>query len=125
MCLHTESKIYLLRLSSMALDISFADKKIRSICLKESVAKRHLPLEAVRNLHRRIDDICAADDLFDLPFSIDFLSKVPPGSFSIRISENYCAVFCAVDLKMPLDVHGNVNWQMVRRIKLVEISKDA
>ena len=109
----------------MALDISYSDKKIRNICEKESVAKRHLPLAVVRVLHRRIDDICAADDLFDLPFSLDFLSKVPPGSFSMRLAENYVALFCAVDLNMPLDVHGNVNWQMVRRIKLMEISKDA
>lgn len=109
----------------MALDISFADKKIRSICLKESAAKRHLPLSVVRTLHRRIDDICAADDLFDLPFSLEFVSKVPPGSFSMPLSEGYHAFFCAVDLKMPLDAHGNVNWQMVRRIKIMEISKDA
>ncbi|GJN48275.1 hypothetical protein TUM20249_42610 [Pseudomonas tohonis] len=109
----------------MSLDISYSDKKLRNICEKESVAKRHLPLAVVRTLHRRIDDICAADDLFDLPVTLDFLSRIPPGSFSIALSEGYSALFCAVDQKMPTDVHGNVNWQMVRRIKLVEISRDA
>jgi len=109
----------------MALDISFFDKKIRAVCLKESVAKRHFPLAVVRTLHRRIDDFCAADDLFDLPFSVVWLSKVPPGSFSVNLSENYYAFFCAVDINMPLDMHGNVNWQLVRRVKLMEISKNA
>ncbi|MDT4831735.1 hypothetical protein FQZ97_652530 [compost metagenome] len=109
----------------MSLDISYSNKKLRNICEKESVAKRHLPLAVVRALHRRIDDICAADDLFDLPFALNFLSKIPPGSFSIGLSENYSAIFCAVDQKMPTDAHGNVNWHMVRWIKLVEISRDA
>lgn len=109
----------------MALDISYLNKKLRNICEKESVAKRHLSLSVVRALHRRIDDICAADDLFDLPFALDFLSKVPPGSFAMRLAEGYSAIFCAVDLNMPVDMHGNVNWQMVRRIKLMEISRDA
>lgn len=109
----------------MALDISYLNKKIRNICEKESVGKRHFPLSVVRALYRRIYDVSIADHLFDVPFKIDFQSKIPPGSFAIALDEGYFVVFCAVDLNMPLDAHGNVGWTKVRRIKLLEITKYA
>jgi len=109
----------------MALDISYSNKKIRNICEKESVGKKYFPLSVIRILYRRIYDICLADDLFDVPFNIEFKSKIPPGSFAIALDEGYFVVFCAVDLNMPLDAHGNVDWTRVRRIKLLEITKYA
>lgn len=109
----------------MALEISYQDKKLRNICENESVARRHLSPAVTRSLRARLDDIYSAEDLFEIPLLPEFISKVPPGSFAIKLAENYQMIFCAVDQNMPLDPHGNVNWHMIRRIKLVEISKYA
>lgn len=110
----------------MTLDISYGTKKIRTICENEVLALRVLPLKVVQLLFARLSDLRAALNLFDLPLgNPNPRSSIPPGVFVISLCDNYYIHFSAVDLEMPVVIGGDVNWEKVRRVKILGVLQDA
>jgi proteic killer suppression protein len=109
----------------MALEISYADKKIRNICDNEAVALRRLSPNVVMALMRRLTDLNSATNILDVPLGNPReISGDPPGEYRLDLVDGYFLMFCAVDLKMPLNDKNKVDWTKVSRLKLLRIIKD-
>jgi len=109
----------------MTLEISYADKKIRNICDSEAVALRRLPPNVVKALMRRLTDLNSASNIMDVPLGNPReISGDPPGEYRLYLVDGYYLMFCAVDLKMPINHKNKVDWSRVSRLKLLRIIKD-
>ncbi|WP_148050146.1 hypothetical protein [Pseudomonas frederiksbergensis] len=109
----------------MALEISYADKKIRNICNNEAMAVRRLPPSVVKALMRRLTDINSATNIMDVPLGNPReISGDPPGEYRLDLVDGYFLMFCAVDLIMPINEKNKVDWKKVSRLKLLRIIKD-
>ncbi|MEE1993652.1 hypothetical protein QPL90_19345 [Pseudomonas syringae pv. syringae] len=109
----------------MTLEISYADKKIRTICDNEAAASRRLPPSVVKSLMRRLEDLSSATDIQDVPFGNPReISGDPPGEFRLDLVEGYFLIFCAVDQVISRTPENTVNWSKVNFVKLLRIVKD-
>lgn len=109
----------------MALEISYADKKIRNICDSEAVALRRLPPNVVKALMHRLTDLNSASNIMDVPLGNPReISGDPPGEYRLDLVDGYFLMFCAVDLNLPINDKNKVDWTKVGRLKLLRIIKD-
>jgi plasmid maintenance system killer protein len=77
----------------MALEISYADKKIRNICDSEAVALRRLPPNVVKALMHRLTDLNSASNIMDF-INNEITNQELIGNF-IRHSNTLRKVTCS------------------------------
>ena len=78
----------------------------------------------IRSLHARLADLRAAKDLFEL-INIGLVSreKVKGGRFTLVVSPAVRLVFCVNHHHPPTDVTGDLDWNKIYRVKLVEVQE--
>lgn len=106
----------------MSLILAFATEQLREICRSEVVAYRLLPAPVARVVLRRIADVRAATSILRIPVGNPMqVDGNPPGRIRIDVCDGYYLMFSAAHQRIPLDEHGNVAWDEVSRIKLLDI----
>lgn len=106
----------------MSIILAFETEQLREICRSEVVAYSLLPPYVAQKLLRRIADIRAATCILKIPLgNPKQVDGKPPGEVCVDICDGYYLMLSAAHQKIPLDGHGNVAWDEVSRIKLIDI----
>ncbi|MNC34567.1 hypothetical protein D3C75_830050 [compost metagenome] len=109
----------------MALILAFETENLRDLCTSEVIACRELPIPVAQSLFKRLADIRAASNILHLPVGKPTeIDGAPPGLVLVNLSHNHHLMFSAVHQKVPILISGNVNWDMVGRIKLLKIGRN-
>jgi hypothetical protein len=106
------------------LEISFAERSLRSLCENRAKAEAAFGVEAAINLQRRLADLRAATSIRDLIFGAfrrtgEKLDNVLifdlGGGFSMTVVQNHMVA--------PLLKSGRIDWKKVRRVKVLKIER--
>lgn len=99
--------------------VAFENIEIRMLCENESIA---LEKFGSTKLHDRLADLFAANTVRDLllgnPEETEFMSL---NAFKIDIEEGQSLYFVSNHVKTPYLKDGNINWDEVKRIKIIAI----
>lgn len=104
------------------MELTFADKKFRDLCLNESIAKQALGSPLAEKLKRRLADLAAVSfvsDLFALPGRPREISNDRQDNMVIDLINGQQLVFQSGHIHERLLQSGAVDWSRVRRIKLL------
>lgn len=106
----------------MLLILAFETEQLREICRSEVVAYSLLPPPVAQKLLRRIADIRSATCILRIPVgNPKQVDGKPPGKVYIDVCDGYYLMFSAAHQKIPLNERGDVAWDEVSRIKLIDI----
>jgi len=103
------------------LELAFANKALRHICESQLTAERELGIEIAKKLRARLSDLRAASSIADLVASTTEKLDQASERMAFALSSTVRIIFCANHVKIPRTRSGEVNWQKVSRIKLLEI----
>lgn len=103
--------------------ISFDTESIRELCEDNAAAIKWLGPRFAHELQKRVADLRAATSVTDIAH---FISKDSsnPHEVKINLHDGYNLVFTPNHNKVPHDDQGNIAWQEVYRIRLIEVSHD-
>lgn len=102
--------------------ISFENKELRSICENESQAQTKLGLNVAMKLKNRLSDLSAANSVKDLIAGSP--SKIDDNLYRINLIENHFILFSSNHPNPPLTDTGEINWNEVSRIKILNIPNE-
>ncbi len=102
--------------------ISFENKELRSICENESKAQTKLGLNVAMKLKNRLSDLLAASSVNDL--LTGYPTKIDDDLYKVNLAENYFLLFSSNHTKNPLLESGEINWDEVSRIKILDIPNE-
>ncbi|MET3025334.1 hypothetical protein ABXT06_01530 [Flavobacterium sp. UW10123] len=102
--------------------ISFENKELRSICENEFEAQTKLGLNVSMKLKNRLSDLLAANSVNDLVAGSP--SKINENLYRINLVENHFILFSSNHPSPPLTELGEINWNEVSRIKILNISNE-
>jgi proteic killer suppression protein len=104
------------------LELAFSTLSLRTICEDEAQAKNTLGSKVAEVLKRRLADLRAATSVTDLiagqPRVLDGADK---RKMAIDLCDGQRIVFCANHPKNPVGKTGEIDWQKVRRIRILGI----
>lgn len=107
------------------MEIAFANKELRDICEIQLEAEHALGMVVAANLRARLADLREVASIEDMPTgNLTVRDARPPGRATVDLGEGYCLTFCANHLADRVSEKGRVEWQLVSRIKVIEIGKD-
>lgn len=107
------------------MQLAFESKDLRTICERESEAKREFDLPVAEMLKHRLADMRAATSVADLVAGRPRpLKGSAPQRIVVDLCDGYCIVFAANHTKNPLTKSDEVDWKRVTRIKLLCIGRD-
>lgn len=104
------------------MELSFANRTIRTSCEDEDDAKARYGLAMAKVLQSRLADIdaayCIDEILVGQPEQI-------PNTLNIKIDlcDGYRLICCANHVHNPQDSNGKIDWKKVRRLKIIQIEK--
>jgi plasmid maintenance system killer protein len=104
------------------LELAFADKEFRDLCLNESLAKKALEAPLAEKLKRRLADLAAASvvsDLFVLPGSPHELTNDRDSKMAIDLINGKQLIFQSGHVTERLSQSGHIDWSRVSRIKIL------
>jgi hypothetical protein len=106
--------------SRPALELSFEEKALRTICESEIEAKSALGSLVAEALKHRLADLRAATGINDL-----LVGNPRKGSISgvmlLDLAENHQLLFGAGHADPPVTDDGEIDWSRVSRVKLLRI----
>ncbi len=106
------------------MELAFENKELREICEDSKKATNKLGEELSISLRRRLSDIRAAKNIQELPIGNPMPFENENGSFcKISLQKGHELVFCCNHIYTPKGGDDNIDWSLVRRIKLLEIKK--
>lgn len=103
------------------LTVSYATKRLRAICTRIEDAQAQLgpgPASELHELLAEAESFLTADELIEFRDG----EILEGDSLSFSLSAHYRVAFKAVGNNLPRQKDGNVAWERVRRIMLIEIS---
>ena len=109
----------------MALELAFADRNLRALCLNKSIAKQELGDIVAEKLIQRLADLAAATvvtDLFQLPGNPREITE-QPNHIMIDLIEGWYLIFKSGHITERKLSTGKVDWARVRRIKILTVEK--
>lgn len=104
------------------MELTFADKKFRDLCLNESLAIQALGPPLAEKLKRRLADLVAVSfvaDLFALPGQPRELIDNRPSHIVMDLINGQQLIFQSGHVKTPLLQSGAVDWSRVRRVQII------
>jgi len=107
----------------LAIEITFADKKLRESCSMEAACRRRFG-ENCRILQRRLATLLAAETLADMstvPGRCHALNADRSGQYAVQLWGPFRLVFEPDHSPMPLDPHGGIDISQVTKIRILEI----
>jgi len=110
---------------TLALELAFADRDLRALCLNPSIASQELGDIIAEKLRRRLADIAAATvaaDLFHLPGKPREITD-QPGHMVIELINGWYLIFKSGHITERTLSTGEVDWTRVRRIKILKVEK--
>jgi len=109
----------------VALEIAFAEKKLRRLCEREETARRSLGVEVAEKLKARLADMRAASCVTEL-----VAGRPRQGAsnrrkhLAVDLSGGCRLVVCANHRVVPKLSNGAVDWSKVNRVKVLDIESD-
>ena len=70
-----------------------------------------------------LEDLAIADSMSDFGISPDLVTDAD-GSFTLPITSDFSIQIAPSHLKLPMDANGSVNWDEVRRIRILRIGQN-
>lgn len=107
------------------LELAFANKEIRTLCLSGHLAEEDLGRQLASLLRRRLADLSAmanVSELSAMPWGFQELDKYDSRCL-IKLSHGYALFFESGHRKAPHLENGIINWSKVRRIKILGVEK--
>lgn len=102
--------------------ISFDTEALKNVCIDGALADQSLGAAAAEALRTRLDDIRAADNVFDL------LAGQPTASahdgvecYTVNLAEGVRLVFVPGHNQPRVNPQGGVDWARVRRVRVVAV----
>lgn len=107
-----------------ALEISFHTNTLLDTCVDEVLADRALGSDVADALRKRLNDIRAADCVFDLIVGQPTSGKVDGvDCYRIRLFNDAWLTFVPSHANPRVDNQGNTDWARVRRVKVVAVGE--
>lgn len=107
------------------LEISFAERSLRSLCENGAKAEAALGIEAAVRLQRRLADLRAVTSVKDLVAGSFIEKKGKLGNeLTFYLGGGYLMVVTPNHMVMPLLRSGKTDWKRVRRIKVLKIEQE-
>lgn len=104
------------------MELAFATKSLRKICVSAEKAKRELGPQVSETLRRRLADMRAAVSVGDLiagrPHELD---GTPQRRIALGLGGGQRLIFCANHAVLPKLESGKMDWSKVSRVKLLRI----
>ena len=105
-----------------AVEVAFHSKALRSLCESETQAVDAFGAAVASVLRHRLADLSAAKSPYDIPIGNPRIIESNPLTMVIDLCDGYDISFCANHPKNPMTENGNVDWQKVRRIKILDVA---
>ena len=107
------------------LEISFQSIHLSNLCASEHFANTLLGVKVATKLRARLSDISVSEKLTDLPVSRPQFSFIDNVEYIIiKIDADIEAGFICVQSKPPKNPDNTINWDLVKRIKLMFIGTE-
>lgn len=106
------------------LEISFAEKSIRSLCESNAKAEAALGIEAAVRLQRRLADLRAAASVKDLVKGT-YTEQIEGigNELTFDLGGGFIMVIAPNHMVRPALRSGKTDWKKVRRIKVLKIAE--
>ncbi|MGB7217800.1 MAG: hypothetical protein WBD07_03235 [Vicinamibacterales bacterium] len=105
-----------------ALELAFAKKSLRALCESEAMAAKALGVRVAARLRHRLADARAAACVSDLVAGSPRATDSGPGQhIALDLCDGYRIVFRANHVITPKRESGEVDWSLVRRVKVMAI----
>jgi hypothetical protein len=104
-------------------EVAFHSKALRAICESEAEAAGLFGEDVASMLRHRLADLCAAKSPYDLPIGRPRAVESDPPTMVIDLCNGYSVSFCANHPKNPKTEGDLVDWQKVRRIKILKVAR--
>lgn len=107
---------------SRTLELAFANKEFRDLCLNESLARQTFGEPLAERLKRRLADLAAASvvsDLLMLPGRPRELTNDRRGHMVMDLIDGQQLVFQGGHVKERVLQSGDIDWSRVRRVKIL------
>lgn len=96
------------------MEIHFKDKKLRTLCEKQAVARKKLGDACARKLHSRLGDLEAADKVTDLVAGNPHpLKHDRVGQFALDLTGGFRLVFAPANDPIPRKTDASIDWSHV------------
>lgn len=105
------------------LDLAFSDKAIREACEKEAIAQIRYGVDVAKSLKDRLTDLLVADWIEDIPEAPIFFLDGEEPRYRINLEDGFYIVLTYGNLRPPTLGDGSINWEKVRKIKVLTITK--
>ena len=104
--------------------VSFASKRLRSICEEETEANLELGLEAASELRRVLADLDAAASFADIPESSGWTIADPDGhrEIVVNLPDGFNLMLEPGHATAPTTSDGCIDWMRVNRIRVLRIT---
>lgn len=104
------------------MEISFKTKKIREICEIQATSLDLFGAENSLRLQNRLADLCAAHVIHDIVVGKPTMIKNGTNTmYQLNFSEDKNILLVANHVNNPINDSGEIDWDLVTRIKIVSI----
>lgn len=104
--------------------VLYGSKRVEELCCRSRVARKDLGAEREKLLHRRLDDLFAADTLDvmrRLGGRCEELRGNRAGQLSLRLDGQYRLVFEPGNDPVPHKADGGLDWTKVTAVRILEV----
>ena len=105
------------------MELSFETRDLRRTCESEVKANQRYGDEVAGALRRRLADLRAAATVHDLVAGVSDAVTDEPGIRFVELGSGYRMIVAANHPKNPETSTGEVDWERVRRVKIIEIEQ--
>lgn len=105
-------------------ELSFANDHLRGLCNVEKTARRELGARNAKILGQRLDDLAAAQNLFEvyrLPGKLHSLKGDRAEHYAMRLDGGYRLVFTCAHDPAPRNADGSIDPRLVTAIQIQSI----
>jgi len=109
----------------LALELAFANRDLRALCLNHSIAKQKFGENVAEKLMRRLADMAAVSvvsELFQLPGNLCEMAE-QPGNMMLELINGWYLIFKSGHVTRRIHPSGETDWGRVRRIKILGVEK--
>jgi hypothetical protein len=106
------------------MELAFDTLHLRRVCESDTEARKRYPAETVEQLHDRLADIRAATSVSDLVVGQPSMDARPPARVRFKLDGGYELVCVGNHPTPPLMEDGLVNFDRMRRVRVVKIGRD-
>lgn len=101
------------------MEIAFKDAKLRNCCQSSKLLTKQYGTDGAVEIKTFLSELRAAELFCDL-HDYDYQLKSPQ-SIDLNVSETICITLDTNHINPPVGGNGNVSWDQVYRVKIMEI----